>query len=65
MLELAIAAIALAWLVMMVTIGLFYVKIDREQREIIRIREKVAGHEESLKLISRFVTTIKGDRSTA
>jgi hypothetical protein len=64
MLELAIVAIALALLGMIVMIAFFYVKIDREQREIIRIKEKIVFHEESIKKISRFFVAIKGERST-
>ncbi|HEY3273120.1 MAG TPA: hypothetical protein VGJ92_05120 [Methanocella sp.] len=64
MLEFAIGAIALAWLVMLVGIAFFYVKIDREEREITRIKEKIDFNEESIKKISRFFIAIKGEQST-
>jgi cell division protein FtsL len=64
MLELAIAAIALAWLMMIVAIAFFYLKIDKEEREITRIKKKIDFHEESIKKISRFFVAIKGEQST-
>jgi cell division protein FtsL len=64
-LELAVVAIALAWLIIIVTIGLVYLKINHQQREIRRIEEKVTVHEESIKDISRFFSTIQGEKSTA
>lgn len=57
--EFAIAAIALAWLILMVAIGVFYVKIGREQCEIRRIKEKVDHTEASIKEISRFFVALK------
>ncbi len=64
MLEITIAVIALAWIMMIVAIAFFYRKIDREEREITRIKEKIDFHEMSIKKISRFFLAIKGEQST-
>jgi hypothetical protein len=64
MLELAIGAIALAWLLMMVGIAFFYVKIDREEREITRIKEKIDFNEASIKKIAGFFVSLKVEQST-
>ena len=64
MLEFAIGAIALAWLFMLVGIALFYVKIDREEREITRIKEKIDFNEASIKKITGFFVAMKVEKST-
>jgi hypothetical protein len=64
MLELAIVAIAFALLGIIISIAFFYRKIDREQMEIIRIKEKILFHEESVKKISRLLVAIRGELST-
>jgi hypothetical protein len=64
MLEYAIAAIALAWFVLVLAMGVFYVKIDRERRELMRIKAKIDVNEESIKKISRVFIAIKGEQST-
>lgn len=64
MLEFAIAAIALAWLIMLLGIAFFYVKIGKEEREITRIKEKIDFHEESLRKITGFFIALKGEQST-
>jgi len=65
MLELAISAIGLSWLVMIVGIAVVYMKIDREHREIMRIKKKIDFHEESIKKISGLFVSIKSDQNTA
>jgi hypothetical protein len=65
MLEIAIAAVALAWFVLVVAMGVFYARIDREQREMARIREKIDFNEKSIKKISLFFIAIKGEQGTA
>jgi hypothetical protein len=64
MLEYAIAAIALAWFVLVLAMGVFYVKIDRERWELMRIKAKIDVNEESIKKISRVFIAIKGEQST-
>jgi hypothetical protein len=62
-LEYAIGAIALAWLVMLVCIAFFYVEINREEREITRIKEMIDFNDESIKKISRFFIAIKDEQN--
>jgi hypothetical protein len=62
-LEYAIVAIALTWLVMLVGIAFFYIRINREEREIMRIKERIDFNEESIKKISRFFIAIKGEQN--
>jgi hypothetical protein len=64
MLEIAIGAIALAWLIMLVGIAFFYVKIDKEEREITRIKEKIDFNEASIKKITGFFIALKHEQST-
>jgi len=65
MLEFAIVAIALAWFALVIAISVFYVRIDREQLEMTRIKEKMDLNEKSIKKISLFFIAIKGEQSTA
>ena len=55
----------LAWLIMLAGIAFFYVKIDKEEREINLIKAKIDFHEESLKKITGFFIAIKGEQRTA
>ena len=64
MLEFAIGAIALACLIMLAGIVFFYVKIDKEEREINLIKAKIDFHEESLKKITGFFIALKGEQRT-
>jgi peptidoglycan biosynthesis protein MviN/MurJ (putative lipid II flippase) len=64
MLEFAIGAIALAWLIMLAGIAFFYVMIDKEAREINLIKAKIDFHEESLKKIAGFFIALKGEQHT-
>jgi cell division protein FtsL len=59
--ELTIGAIALAWLAMAIGIAFVYVKIQREQREITRMKKKIDFHEESIKQITGSFVAIKGE----
>jgi len=63
MLEIAVAAIALVWLMMLVGIAFFYVKIGKEEREMSRIRAKLDFHEETIKKIAGFFIAIRGEQS--
>jgi len=62
--ELAILAIALAWLLLIVTIGVFYIKINRERREMNIVKEKISHTEESIKRITGFFLALKGGKSS-
>jgi hypothetical protein len=64
MLEFAIVAIALAWLIMLAGIAFFYVKISKEEWEITRIKEKIDFNEASIKKITGFFITLKHEQST-
>jgi hypothetical protein len=59
MFELALAAIALAWLVIIVAMAFFYLKIDHERREITRVKEKIDFNEKSIKKINGLIIAIK------
>jgi hypothetical protein len=61
MIELALAAIALSWLVMLAAMAFFYLKIDHEQHEITRIKEKIDFNEKSIRKISGFFVAIKNE----
>jgi uncharacterized protein YoxC len=61
MLELAVAAIAIALLAIIAAVAVFYRKIDQERREVTSIREKVDCNERSIKQISGFFLAIKGE----
>lgn len=50
-LEVSIAAIAIAWLVLLVDIGVCYANIRKEQREIDQVKEKIDHTEESIEKI--------------
>jgi hypothetical protein len=64
MMEFIVAAIALAWLMMLIGIAFFYVKISKEEREIRRIKEKIDFNEASIKKITGFFSAIKSELST-
>jgi hypothetical protein len=64
MMELAVVAIAISWLVMLAAMAFFYLKIDHEQQEVTRIKEKIDFNEQSIKKISGFFVAIKSQMKT-
>ena len=58
--ELALLALSLAWLAMLAAIGLFYLKLRREQEEVRRMREKIDRTEESFRKVSGSFLALKG-----
>lgn len=58
-LEIIIVAIAIAWLVLLADIVVFYTNILKEQREIDQVKEKINHTEESIEKIKDLFATVK------
>lgn len=58
-LEIAISAIAIAWLVLLADIVVFYTNIRKEQQEIDQVKEKIKHTEESIEKIKDLFATVK------
>ncbi len=63
--ELAVAAIGLAWLIQFASACVFYARIDKEQKEMWQMKEKIDRTEASIKKMTGCFLAVKSGQSAS